>query len=63
MLEKGEPEGTANEKGYSHPGNVPEERTENTALVALLRLLLREPPPGHDFDKCPICKRFGITKI
>jgi hypothetical protein len=32
-------------------------------LVALLRLLTREPPPGHDFKTCPICKRFGITKI
>lgn len=32
-------------------------------LVALLRLLTREPPPGHDFKTCPICKRYGITGI
>lgn len=53
------------------PGEIPN-KTEATktpeppaeaALVALLRLLLREPPAGHDVKNCPICKRFGITKI
>jgi hypothetical protein len=40
------------------------EREHTSAeIVALLRLLTREPPPGHDFATCPICKRYGITKI
>jgi hypothetical protein len=32
-------------------------------LVALMRLLLKEPPPDHDFATCPICKKYGITEI
>ena len=32
-------------------------------LLALFRLLIREPPPDHDFNACPICKRYGITRI
>jgi hypothetical protein len=40
-----------------------DQRGEQGALLALLRLLTREPPPGHDFTTCPVCKRFGITKI
>jgi len=32
-------------------------------LVALFRLLLKEPPPDHDFKTCPICKEYGITSI
>jgi hypothetical protein len=32
-------------------------------LLALFRLLIREPPKDHDFRACPICKRYGITKI
>ncbi len=32
-------------------------------LIALFRLLMREPPPDHDFRTCPICKRYGITRI
>jgi hypothetical protein len=32
-------------------------------LLALFRLLLREPPADHDFGTCPICKRYGITGI
>jgi hypothetical protein len=32
-------------------------------LLALFRLLTREPPPDHDFKTCPICKRYGITSI
>jgi hypothetical protein len=32
-------------------------------LVALFRLLLREPPADHDFKTCPLCKRYGITSI
>ena len=32
-------------------------------LLALFRLLIREPPKNHDVRACPICKRFGITRI
>jgi hypothetical protein len=39
------------------------EGTARADLVALFRLLLREPLPDHDFKTCPICKRYGITRI
>lgn len=39
------------------------EESERAALLALFRLLVREPPRDHDFRACPICKRYGITKI
>lgn len=32
-------------------------------VMALIRMLLREPPKGHDISNCPICKRYGITTI
>ena len=32
-------------------------------LMTLLRLLMREPPPDHDFETCLTCKRYGITGI
>ena len=32
-------------------------------LLALFRLLVREPPADHDFGTCPICKRYGISGI
>jgi hypothetical protein len=32
-------------------------------LLALFRLLVREPPRDHNFRTCPICKRYGITEI
>ena len=32
-------------------------------LLTLLRLLVREPPPDHNFQTCPTCKRYGITSI
>jgi len=32
-------------------------------LLALFRILMKEPPPDHDFATCPICKRFGLTSI
>ena len=32
-------------------------------LLTLVRLLMREPPPDHDFQTCPICKRYGISSI
>jgi len=39
------------------------EEGDRTALLALFRLLVREPPRDHDFRTCPICKRYGLTKI
>jgi hypothetical protein len=39
------------------------EESERADLVALFRLLLREPPPDHDFQTCPICERYGIKRI
>jgi hypothetical protein len=35
----------------------------SSEILALFRLLVREPPPGHDFKTCPDCKRYGITGI
>jgi hypothetical protein len=32
-------------------------------VVALIRMLLKEPPPSHDFTTCPICHRYDITSI
>ena len=32
-------------------------------LMALFRLLLKQPPKEHDFRNCPICKRYHITEI
>ena len=32
-------------------------------LMALFRLLLKQPPKEHDIRNCPICKRFHITEI
>lgn len=29
----------------------------------LVGLLLRTPPPDHDFTTCPICKKHGITEL
>ncbi len=39
------------------------EEADPAALLALFRLLVREPPRDHDFRTCPVCKRYGITKI
>lgn len=32
-------------------------------LMALFRLLLKQPPKDHDVRTCPICKRYRITEI
>jgi hypothetical protein len=32
-------------------------------LIALFRLLVREPGKEHDFQTCPTCRRHGITSI
>jgi hypothetical protein len=33
------------------------------SLLPLFRLLVRQPPKDHDFKACPICQRYGITKV
>jgi hypothetical protein len=32
-------------------------------VIALIRMLLRKPPRGHDFATCPICQRYGIAAV
>jgi len=41
----------------------PEKERVPAALIALLRILLREPPPDHDFHTCEICRAHGITRL
>jgi len=41
----------------------PENERIPAELIALLRMLLREPPPDHDFATCEICKARGITQL
>jgi hypothetical protein len=43
--------------------NAVEESVEPAEILALFRLLTREPPHGHDFKTCPICTEYGITEI
>jgi hypothetical protein len=40
-----------------------ESEDEIQQLLPLFRLLMREPPEGHDFATCPICKRHDITSL
>ena len=47
-----------------HEDRIPAEgQFDQASLIALFRFLTRQPPPGHDFKSCPICKRYGITNI
>ena len=55
------PEGAS--EGKDQTSKLPESERGSGALLALLRLLTREPPAGHDFKTCPVCKRYGITEI
>ena len=32
-------------------------------LTILIRLLMKEPPPDHDFRRCAICRQHGIKEI
>lgn len=47
----------------SQSENTAERPVEHGEILALFRLLTREPPPGHDFKTCPICKNYGVTEI
>ena len=51
-----QPRGAHTPPANAAPGPSPE-------LLALFRLLVREPPTDHDFRTCPICKQYGITGI
>jgi hypothetical protein len=42
---------------------VDENDDEIQRLLPLFRLLMREPPEGHDFATCPVCKRHGIIGL
>jgi hypothetical protein len=55
----GQPEVKTHDQGTERP----DQQNERGALIALLRLLTREPPPGHDFKTCPVCKKYGVTRI
>jgi len=43
--------------------NAEVEKAPSPELLALFRLLIREPPAEHDFGTCPTCKEYGITSI
>ena len=40
----------------------PKEERAPAELIALFRLLVKEPPPDHNFETCEICKDHGITQ-
>lgn len=54
------PDGKQQDVGTPQSKTAPEPSPE---LLALFRLLMREPPADHDFGTCLICKRYGITGI
>ena len=39
------------------------EGNQENDILPLIRLILREPPPGHDFKTCPTCKQHGIKEL
>jgi len=53
-----------------HPDSMDESENQEpkkesipAELIALLRILLRKPPPDHSFEICEICKAHGITQL
>jgi hypothetical protein len=57
-------------KDRCHSGYMPESANEEPKeervpieLIALLRILKREPPPDHNFETCLICRELGITQL
>jgi hypothetical protein len=50
MNEKNTPPGS----GAKKENHKPEQKDDDDVLLPLFRLLLREPPKGHDFKTCPI---------
>ena len=66
MPETKKPSGNQIENESTMEADLPELLPPEAAraeLMALLRLLMREPPPDHDFETCLTCKRYGITGI
>jgi hypothetical protein len=56
----------SNQPSLEPGANMEKEATQKirrAELLALFRILMKEPPPEHDFRTCPICKEFGITSI
>lgn len=49
--------------GAIRQGTGEAEQADQAALVALFRLLMREPDHGHDFATCPVCKQYGTSSI
>jgi len=47
----------------SHDNKGVTQDSERADLISLFQLLVRQPPPDHDFRTCPICRRHGITQI
>lgn len=45
-----------------HDNVLPPDKMEEDGLLALFRLLLRQPPAGYDPKTYPICKRYGLTE-
>ncbi len=41
----------------------PKEERVPAEVIVLLRILMREPPPDHNFATCEICKNHGITQL
>ena len=45
-------------------GNEEESKKEDVHdILPLIYILLKNPPPDHDFTTCPICKEYGITEL
>ena len=66
MPETEKPSNNQIENESTVEADLPEVLSPETAraeLMTLLRLLMREPQPDHDFETCLTCKRYGITGI
>jgi hypothetical protein len=46
-----------------HNAGHPERPPEEVTMLALFRLLMKDPGANHDFHTCATCKRYGITEI
>ena len=64
LMKEREPNSEESTSSMASRAQGDEKREEPHAeLVALFRLLMREPPTGHDFRTCPSCKQCAITTI
>lgn len=54
----------AEEQTIREEGNEEEPKKEDVHdILPLIYILLKNPPPDHDFKTCPICKEYGITEL